>query len=434
MSASRVIVAVAATTCLLLAACGGSGDSADTADRDEVPADEGPDVAGADDLSDDEADERVDDYLAEAADVPEAETDAAVPAGLGTEAGGSPGFSRYVFRSYEDQVLPSLVEGPQGQQTRCQDPELPCSYLELKELHESGDEIPDELNMSEEELAELVDQLNTLNGVVNDYRDVNKACADGYRSDRTQTPNMGSHFYHPLAIADGKADPEFPDILLYARTNDENPGGPLGQCINGTWEGGPVEMVGTSYLLPQAQVGDDHPEAFAGELDNWHIHYNLCRGLGRDTIVPRSVCEREGGSYNATLGWMIHAWVDENHDNELGVFSMWNPSIWPVSDPEDVVATHEVTPPDLPEGGEYSPINNFQFEDEITVEAGDPVVFGNSDSVAHTVTDEESDEDPAFDSGVVAPGDNTELSFDEPGQYRYYCALHPDMQGIINVE
>lgn len=37
------------------------------------------------------------------------------------------------------------------------------------------------------------------------------------------------------------------------------------------------------------------------------------------------------------------------------------------------------------------------------------------------------------DSDVFAPGESYEIEFHEPGQYSYFCALHPDMQGTIVV-
>ena len=112
------------------------------------------------------------------------------------------------------------------------------------------------------------------------------------------------------------------------------PNGPVGQCVDGAWNGAPMKLVGTSFIIPPAVIGNEHPDTFAGPLDNWHIHYNLCRGnaQGRDTFVPQSECEADGGNFSAALGWMIHAWVDPSHDNQLGVFSMWNSSVQPVMD------------------------------------------------------------------------------------------------------
>ena len=105
-------------------------------------------------------------------------------------------------------------------------------------------------------------------------------------------------------------------------------------------------------LIPPSVIGTTHPETFAGPLDNWHIHYNLCRGnaQGRDTFVPRSECEAAGGNFSAALGWMIHAWVDPLHDNQLGVFGMWNSTIAPFADAEAILESREVRGSDFPEG------------------------------------------------------------------------------------
>jgi plastocyanin len=61
--------------------------------------------------------------------------------------------------------------------------------------------------------------------------------------------------------------------------------------------------------------------------------------------------------------------------------------------------------------------------------------FNNRDSVPHTIsagTPDAPDLD-AFDSGLLAPGDNWEFTTSEPGTYTYFCALHPDMTATIVV-
>jgi plastocyanin len=412
----RVFVLVVAAG-LVIAACSSDGDE-ETASTTTAAIEQVTDQV------------QLEEYYATAAAVPLAESDGAVPPDAPVSAGGAPGFSRYVFRqTAEGAVVPSLVEGPLGEQTRCQDPDLPCSYNELQELHESGDPIPDGLDLTRDELGDLVGELETLQGVLDGYRDVDNACADGFFSDRTQTPNMGSHFTKSSHVADGVVDPAKPDILLYARVDGTDPEGQLGRCTADGWEGDELELVGSSFIVLNFQAGDEHPEGFAGGLDNWHIHYNLCRGAGSDAITPdRESCEALGGRFAPTLGWMIHAWADPEHDNQLGVFSMWNPSIWPVSDPEAVRGSNVVVPDDA-SADSYLPIANFAFGD-LEVETGEEVVFGNSDSVPHTVTGESGD----FDSGVFAPGERYATSFDDPGEYSFYCTLHPDMQGTITVE
>ena len=54
----------------------------------------------------------------------------------------------------------------------------------------------------------------------------------------------------------------------------------------------------------------------------------------------------------------------------------------------------------------------------------------------HTVTAGTPD-DPAlddFDSGLLTPGSNYALTFDEPGVYSLFCTLHPDMVASVTVD
>lgn len=380
--------------------------------------------------------EQINDYVAQAAAFDQAAADAQFPAGLTFAAGGAPGYSRYVFRENSAGVVPTLVEGPLADAVRCQNPELPCSYLELKELADSGDVVPEELGMTADELITLVGQLDELSAFALQHRDIDDACAAGFVGDRIQTANMGTHLYHPPSIADG-FDPGAPEILLYALADDTMPEGAVGQCENGAWNGEPMKLIGTSFIIPPQVIGNEHPEAFAGPLDNWHIHYNLCRGAreGRDSFLPRTECEAAGGSFSAALGWMIHAWVDPDHDNQLGVFSMWNDTVAPGLDADAIFDSRQVTGSDFPEGAEQSLITDFAYSGQLTVGVGQPLFFNNVDAVPHTVS-AGTFEDPAldeFDSGLLTPGQNYELSFDEPGVYSLFCTLHPDMAASVTV-
>lgn len=380
--------------------------------------------------------EALNDYVAEAAAFDQVDADGQFPEGLRFAAGGAPGYSRYVFRENGEEVVPTLVEGPIDGAVRCQDEALPCSYLDLRELHASGAPIPAELSMDPEELAELVAQLDQLNAFAEQHRDIDAACAAGFVSDRIQTPNMGTHLYKPSWLGDG-FDPGRPEILLYARADGELPEGALAQCQGGVWTGEPMMLIGTAFIIPPSVIGEQHPETFAGPLDNWHIHYNLCRGnsQGRDTFVPRSECTESGGNFSAALGWMLHAWVDPEHDNQLGVFSMWNPTVAPVSDGASIREFREVRGSDFPAGAEQSLIADFLYTGDLAVRAGQPLFFNNVDAVPHTVTAGTPD-DPdldRFDSGLLTPGTNFEVRFDEPGVYSLFCSLHPDMVATVEV-
>ncbi len=91
---------------------------------------------------------------------------------------------------------------------------------------------------------------------------------------------------------------------------------------------------------------------------------------------------------------------------------------------------------------------------ELTVAAGDSVTFKNTSSEAHTVTAYEEEipegadyftsgglasEEAARDdlaATLVATGDSYEVTFEEPGTYRYFCIPHEEagMKGTIVVE
>ena len=379
---------------------------------------------------------QLNEYIAEATSFDQSDSDWLLPGNLDPSAGGAPGFTRYVFRQTSAGVVPTLVEGPIGPQFRCQDEDLPCSYLELKELLESNSLIPEEMGLSREELTKLVSELDLLSQFLEEHRDVNKACEKGYLSDRIQTANMGSHFIRADAFADG-FNPGEPEIILYARADGILPSGALGQCRDGVWDGEPMVLVGSAFILPPTQKDNSHPEGFTGNLDNWHVHLNLCRGnsTGTDAFVPKEECEKLGGKFHETIGWMMHAWVNPEHDNELGVFSMWNPTIAPFGDTGSVEDRFLVQGENFPEGAKQSLVTNFAFEDEIEVEAGQSVYFNNSDSVPHTVSAGTPDkpELQEFDSGVLNPGDNFQIDTSKPGSYPLFCALHPDMTALLIV-
>ncbi|MFB5634383.1 MAG: plastocyanin/azurin family copper-binding protein, partial [Candidatus Nitrosomaritimum aestuariumsis] len=62
------------------------------------------------------------------------------------------------------------------------------------------------------------------------------------------------------------------------------------------------------------------------------------------------------------------------------------------------------------------------------------VLWNNIDSAAHTVTSGiPGSPDGVFDSGMVMSGGTYEFTFVEPGEYDYYCMVHPWMTGKIMV-
>ena len=76
-------------------------------------------------------------------------------------------------------------------------------------------------------------------------------------------------------------------------------------------------------------------------------------------------------------------------------------------------------------------IDNFSFSVATTASVGTPITIENQDSASHTWTSV----DDVFNSGGLAPGDTFEFTFEEPGEYAFFCSFHPtQMTGRITVD
>jgi plastocyanin len=80
---------------------------------------------------------------------------------------------------------------------------------------------------------------------------------------------------------------------------------------------------------------------------------------------------------------------------------------------------------------------------DVQLTAGGTVTWRQDDVATHTVTSgrvEQSggtataEPDGRFDSGNISKGQTFEFSFPEPGQYPFFCAIHPaTMSGLVTV-
>jgi len=74
-------------------------------------------------------------------------------------------------------------------------------------------------------------------------------------------------------------------------------------------------------------------------------------------------------------------------------------------------------------------IENYSFSPkEAKIKAGTTVVWTNKDPISHSVRMAD------VQSGELENGQSFEYTFAIPGEYNYYCGLHPSMQGTITVE
>jgi plastocyanin len=76
-------------------------------------------------------------------------------------------------------------------------------------------------------------------------------------------------------------------------------------------------------------------------------------------------------------------------------------------------------------------IDNFVFSPErLTVKAGTTVTWTNHDDIPHTV----AAKDRRFKSKAMDTDESFSFTFSTPGEYPYFCSLHPHMTGTIVVE
>jgi plastocyanin len=74
-------------------------------------------------------------------------------------------------------------------------------------------------------------------------------------------------------------------------------------------------------------------------------------------------------------------------------------------------------------------IDNFTFEPaELTVKPGSTVTWVNRDDIPHTIVSAGK-----FRSKTLDTDDSFSFTFTAPGDYRYFCSLHPHMTGMIKV-
>ena len=77
---------------------------------------------------------------------------------------------------------------------------------------------------------------------------------------------------------------------------------------------------------------------------------------------------------------------------------------------------------------------------EMSVKKGDVIKVDNKDTVPHTVTNGEGPSDPnsgkIFDTGITNAGEASiiDTKNTDPGDYPYYCTVHPYMTGNLKIQ
>jgi plastocyanin len=71
----------------------------------------------------------------------------------------------------------------------------------------------------------------------------------------------------------------------------------------------------------------------------------------------------------------------------------------------------------------------------LTVQAGTTITWTNQDGVTHTATSgTPGSPDGVWDSSGLPSGGSFSFTFEQPGEFPYYCRIHSTMRGTITVE
>ena len=79
--------------------------------------------------------------------------------------------------------------------------------------------------------------------------------------------------------------------------------------------------------------------------------------------------------------------------------------------------------------------NACYLPQDITISTGDTVQWDNVDNAAHTVTGGSPADGPSgvFDSSLLMAGLDYSFTFNDAGNYDYFCMVHPWMVGSVTV-
>jgi plastocyanin len=78
--------------------------------------------------------------------------------------------------------------------------------------------------------------------------------------------------------------------------------------------------------------------------------------------------------------------------------------------------------------------SNTSFNmDNLTVNAGDTIVFENKDNKTHNIQVVSSD-GSVDDKGLQKPGQDVKTTLTAKGEYKIRCAIHPKMKMVVTVK
>ena len=90
----------------------------------------------------------------------------------------------------------------------------------------------------------------------------------------------------------------------------------------------------------------------------------------------------------------------------------------------------------IEQGAQSAEDGQFYEPAQITINSGDAIIWRNEDIALHTATSGSDAPDGKFDTGLISSNDSSQpiTMPSEPGQYQYFCTLHPWMRGVVKVQ
>ena len=168
------------------------------------------------------------------------------------------------------------------------------------------------------------------------------------------------------------------------------------------------------------------PHGFEIEREDGDDSSGSGSGDDRDKVETRILQPGESVSVDLTLSegvYKLECNVD-GHD-DMGMEMLFEVK-------KNAPLAKKAAAPAAPQAGAAlaADIRGFVFEPaRIEAAVGQEVTWTNHDPAQHTVTQEGG----GFDSGTMAANGTFSHTFDQPGEYRYVCALHPGMKGTVVV-
>ena len=175
-----------------------------------------------------------------------------------------------------------------------------------------------------------------------------------------------------------------------------------------------------------------HPNAdFGGAIRFIHQVSGAEETLRMATVSSAYAIARGEHTFSEAGAWRMVTF-DMGPEVELGTVEVVAPddgdvisSLW--SGPELAVACGDVA---AGPAVETDILDNAFADPRLEVAAGSTVTWVNTSAVPHQV----ASRDDAFEtSAMLKANDRFSVTFEEPGEYAYFCAPHPFMTGVVIV-